>query len=121
MKILGLTVNRLCSVTVLSSMLFSCASTTLIKSEKPGVKVYADGSYLGTTPVSYSDTKIVGSSTMLTLKKEGCADRNHMMVRNEEFQVGACIGGIFVLVPFLWIMGYKPERTLDFDCTPSKP
>jgi hypothetical protein len=33
--------------------------------------------------------------------------------RNEEFNVGACIGGVLVLFPFLWIMNYKPEHTYE--------
>jgi hypothetical protein len=33
--------------------------------------------------------------------------------RNEQFSVGACIGGVLVLVPFLWIMGYKPDHTYE--------
>jgi len=98
----------------------SCASTTLIKTEASGVKVYADGNFLGTAPVTYSDTKIVGSTTTIMLKKEGCTERTFAVSRSEEFQVGPCIGGVFVLVPFLWVMGYKPERTFQFECEAKK-
>jgi hypothetical protein len=100
------------------SLLASCASTTLIKTESTGVKVYADGSLLGTAPVTYSDTKIVGSSTTFMLKKEGCRDQTFAISRSEEFQVGPCIGGVFIGVPFLWIMGYRAERTFPFECEP---
>ena len=106
------------AIMTIASVLASCASTTLIKTEQAGVKVYADGNLLGTAPVTYSDTKIVGASTTFTLKKEGCREESHAITRSEEFQVGPCIGGFLVLVPFLWIMGYKPERTFAFECQP---
>ena len=62
----------------------------------------------------------LGSTTRITLKKEGCEDQSHILNRNEEFQVGACIGGAFVLVPFLWIMGYKAEHQYAFECVKKK-
>jgi hypothetical protein len=37
-------------------------------------------------------------------------------MRNEEFQLGPCIGGVFFLVPFLWVMGYNPEH--NYELTP---
>jgi hypothetical protein len=42
-----------------------------------------------------------------------------VITRNEQFSVGACIGGVLVLVPFLWIMEYKPEHS--YELTPAKP
>lgn len=110
--------NAISALLLIPAILTSCSSTTLIKTEQQGIKVYADGSFLGNSPVPYSDTKIVGSSTTITLKKAGCADQTYMISRNEDFSVGACIGGALVLVPFLWIMGYKAERTFPFECQP---
>jgi len=110
--------NTILSV-ALSASLVSCASTTLIHSQPSGAKLYADGVYLGTTPYTYSDTKIVGATTLLTLKKEGCRDANVTMARSEKFEVGACIGGVLVLVPFLWIMGYNPQRSYELECSRS--
>lgn len=110
--------SKLSALLLVPALLSSCSSTTLIKTEQQGIKVYADGSLLGNAPVSYSDTKIVGSSTVITLKKAGCADQTHMISRNEDFSVGACIGGALVLVPFLWIMGYRAEHTYSFECQP---
>lgn len=105
---------------LIAVQLVSCSSTTLIKTKDAGVDVYIDDSYYGKTPVAYSDTKIVGSATSVKLKKPGCQEDFHMMNKNEEFQVGPCIGGFLVLVPFLWIMGYKAERTYEYECTPQK-
>ncbi len=88
----------------------ACTSTTMITSEPPGAKVYLNGMYAGETPVTYSDTKIVGTCTVLELEKEGYLPLHTMLVRNEEADVGAIIGGIFLLVPFLWTMGYQPDH-----------
>lgn len=57
--------------------------------------------YKGVTPLTYSDTKIVGSVTTLRLEKEGYETFNTLLSRNERVDVGAIIGGLFVLVPFL--------------------
>jgi hypothetical protein len=100
-------------------MLFSaCASTTLIQSIPSGARVYIDHEPVGETPYLHADTKITGSATYLRLQKDGYDDFNHVIVRDEQVDVGALVGGIFVLIPFLWIMGYKPVRT--YELTPSR-
>lgn len=91
----------------------SCSSTTIIQSTPSEAKVYLNGEYVGTTPHRHSDTKIVGSSTQVTLEKEGYEDFNTVFARDEKLDVGALIGGLFVLVPFLWVMKYKPNRTFE--------
>ena len=91
----------------------SCASTTLIQSTPTGADVYIDNQKKGTTPYNYSDTKIVGSSTPVTLKKENYQDLNVTLVRSEKADVGAIIGGILVLVPFLWTMKYDPIHNYE--------
>ena len=84
----------------------------MLRSEPSGATVYIDGSKVGKTPYTYSDTKIVGATTQVRLKLEGY----------EEFQVGPCIGGVFVLVPFLWVMGYRPEHSYELSpLSPAKP
>ena len=108
--------------TLLISALVSCASTTTIRvtdkndSIDRDVKIYLDGSYKGRGEVMHSDTKIIGSSTSVSLKKEGCRSNNHIFSRSEQLQVGALVGGIFFVVPFLWIMGYNPLRSYEFEC-----
>ncbi|MET0405957.1 MAG: PEGA domain-containing protein [Cystobacter sp.] len=96
-----------------------CASTTIIRSTPQGANVYIDGSKVGKTPYTYSDTKIVGSSTRVRLALEGFEDFETVISRSEEFQVGPCIGGAFLLVPWLWIMGYNPER--NYELQPESP
>jgi hypothetical protein len=91
----------------------SCASTTMIQSQPTGAKVYLNGESVGVTPYAMTDTKIVGTTTTVRLEYPGYEPLNTAISRNEEFDVGACIGGVFLLVPFLWIMHYKPVHTFE--------
>lgn len=102
--------------------LLSCTSTTTIRAVDQGgviakdVKIYLDGSFAGRGEVIHSDTKIVGSQTTVNLRKEGCRTSNHFLSRTEKLSVGALAGGIFFMVPFLWIMGYNPLHSYEFHC-----
>jgi hypothetical protein len=60
-----------------------------------------------------SDTKIVGSSTRVKLVLDGYEPLDANIQRNEVFDAGACLGGVLVLFPFLWIQGYKPEHSYE--------
>lgn len=91
----------------------SCSSSTLIQSEPSGAKVYMNGEYKGVTPFTYSDTKIVGSTTEIRLEKEGYEPLYTFLSRNESADVGAIIGGIFLLFPFLWTMKYNPSHIYE--------
>ncbi|HET9136697.1 MAG TPA: PEGA domain-containing protein [Candidatus Kapabacteria bacterium] len=93
--------------------LSSCSSTTVIHSRPEGAKLYMDHEYMGMTPYTYSDTKIVGSSTSIRLVMDGYDTFEGVLVRSERPDVGAIIGGIFVFVPFLWVMQYNPYHTYD--------
>lgn len=94
-------------------LLSSCASTTMIQSTPSGAKLYLDGENVGKTPYSHTDTKIVGSTTSVRLEKEEYETFNTSFSRNEQVDVGAIIGGLFVWVPFLWTMKYKPTHTYE--------
>lgn len=91
----------------------SCSSTTLIQSELSGAKVYMNGEYKGVTPYTYSDTKIVGSSTDVRLEKEGYEPLYTVLSRNETADVGAIVGGLFLWFPFLWTMKYNPTHMYE--------
>ena len=110
--------NYLMKLLTLLVFLFmaSCASTTRITVTDPDAKIYVDGEYRGKESIFHTDTKIIGSTTTVTVKKEGCLPQDYTFVRSERFDVGACIGGAFVWVPFLWIQGYKPSRTFEYHC-----
>lgn len=95
------------------SLASACSSTTLINSSPTGAKLYLNGEPVGTTPYTMTDTKVVGSTTTVRLEAPGYEPTNGVITRNEEFQVGPCIGGVFVLFPFIWIMGYKPTHNFE--------
>ena len=94
-------------------LMASCVSTTMIQSNPSGAKVYLNDEPVGTTPYTHRDTRIVGSTTIVKLEKEGFDPLNTSFSRDEEVDVGAIIGGIFVLVPFLWTMKYKPTHSYE--------
>lgn len=54
------------------------------------------------------------------MKKEGCETQTFMFSRNEEFDAGACAGGVFLLFPFLWIQKYRPMHNYEFECQKTK-
>lgn len=88
----------------------------MIQSDPIGAKVYADGVYLGRTPVEYSDRKVLGSTTQIKLVKDGCDPRFYRISRSEKFQIWPCLAGLVTLVPFLWVMGYDPEHVVPLRC-----
>ncbi len=106
--------TKVISILLASLVLFtSCASSTVINSKPSGAKVYIDGESKGVTPYTHKDTKIVGSTTTVKLEKEKHITLNTSFNRDEEVSVGALIGGLFFLVPFLWVMKYKPTHTYE--------
>ena len=109
----GTGVRGVAGVAVLSAVAGACASSTVIYSRPQGATVYLNGEPVGRTPYTMTDTKIVGSTTQVRLEYPGFASYSGVIARNEEFEVGACIGGFFLLVPFLWIMGYKGTHTYE--------
>jgi hypothetical protein len=98
-----------------TTLLASCASTTQIRSIPSGAAVYVDQQPMGRTPYSHSDTKIVGMGTSITLKLEGYHDFNTTIVRSERPDIGAIVGGVFFIVPFLWTMGYNPVHQYELE------
>jgi hypothetical protein len=96
-------------------LLQGCSSTTIIKTVPFGAKIYMDGMTVGKTPYVHTDSKILGSRTILKFKKEGYKDFNTVMNKNGNVNVGAVIGGVFVLFPFLWTMDYLPEYTYELE------
>lgn len=98
------------TVGALLGALEGCASTTVINSQPPGARLSVNGAVVGNTPYTLSDTKIVGSTTQLKLEYPGYQPLDTTIQRNEELDVLALVGGIFLLVPFFWIMKYQPAH-----------
>ena len=112
--------NNLRVISMLLSLLIliaSCSSTTMIQSNPPGATVYMNGQMVGKTPYKHRDSKIVGSMTTINLEKENFDNFNTTLTRDEEVDVGAVIGGIFFLFPFLWTMKYQPWH--NYELVPS--
>ena len=107
-------------VCLLAAFSVACSSTTLIRSTDSAAKIYIDDEFKGTGTATHTDTKMVGSVTKVRIEKQGCEPQFYNFSRNEEFDAGACAGGVFVLVPFLWIQKYKPEHVYEYQCTPKK-
>ncbi len=104
---------------VLAALIGGCASKTVIRSRPEGAIAYLDNIRLGPTPQNYSDTAILGSTKQLRLEKEGYLPLN-TVIRKYQFAIGPCIGGIFVLVPFLWVEGYPGAYEFTLEPAPAK-
>ncbi len=94
--------------------LIGCASTTLIKSNPPGAKLQVDGKVVGETPHFYTDKAVAGTVKTVTLKKEGYKDFNGY-IEWEKLSIPALIGGIFLLVPFVWILEYPSRYSFEME------
>ncbi len=94
--------------------LSGCACTTLIKSNPPGAKVQVDGKPVGETPHFYTDMAVAGTTRAVTLKKEGYKDYNGY-IKREKFSVPILIAGIFLIVPFVWILEYPPQYNSEME------
>jgi hypothetical protein len=94
--------------------LFGCASATLIKSNPPGAKLLLDGQVQGETPYTYSDRAAAGTMRTVTLTKEGYKDFNGT-IKREQLSVGALIGGIFFLIPLIWVLEYPSQYNFEME------
>ncbi len=97
--------------------LAGCASNINIKSKPEGADVYIDNIKMGKTPLQYADTAIAGTTKNIKIKKEGYVPLE-TVIRKSEFQLGPCIGGLLVLFPFIWILGYPAVQ--EFELEPEK-
>ena len=108
---------RIVAISVVLSLLLGCASTTKIHTKPEGAKVYIDNISKGTTPLEYSDTAAAGTEKPIRLEMNGYKTLV-TVIRKDKFQVGPMIGGILILFPFIWILGY-PE-SYEFELEPEK-
>ena len=106
--------KKLIASTMVILFLFGCASATVIKSNPPGAKLYLNGQSMGETPYTYADRAAAGTMRTVTLKYEGYKDFNGT-IKREQLSVGALIGGIFLLIPFIWILEYPPLYNFEME------
>lgn len=97
----------------LALLVAGCSSTTLIQSTPGKAKVYLDGTLVGETPYRHTDARIVGSSMTVRLVKDGYDPLMCTITKDEEIDVEAVVGGIFVAVPLLWCMRYQPVHAYE--------
>jgi len=110
-------INNSIVLCALSSLVVGCSSTTVIHSRPEGAKLYEDNVYVGKTPYTQRDMKIVGTETPLRLTMDGYEPFETHLTKDEKLDIGAIIGGCFFMFPFLWTEGYQPEHT--YDLTPT--
>jgi len=88
-----------------------CISSTVIQSQPPGARVFLNNVPVGTTPYMMSDANIVGTTTQVRLEYPGYQPLTTYIVRGEELDALAFVGGFFLLlVPWFWIMKYSPSH-----------
>ena len=101
---------RIVAVGLAATMVAACAGQTVIRSNPPGATVFMNGVPVGRTPYLMKDRKIVGSTTSIRLEHPGYEPLDLVIARNEKLDAVALIGGLFLLVPLLWIMEYNPDH-----------
>jgi hypothetical protein len=106
--------KKLVASTMVIFFLLGCASATVIKSNPPAAKLYLNGQPMGETPYTYADRAAAGTMRTVTLKKEGYKDFTGT-IKREQLSVPALIGGIFLLVPFIWILEYPPQYNFEME------
>jgi len=85
----------------------------MIKSEPSNAKVYLNNSYVGNTPYIMKDSKISFARTSVKIEKEGYSPMETYIIKDEDVNIGAVIGGIIFWFPFLWTMSYMPEHIYE--------
>ena len=106
--------KRLITLTTIFLFLSGCASTTLIKSNPLGAQLEVDGRFVGETPHFYTDQAVAGTAKRVTLKKDGYRDFDGF-IRREKLSGPALIGGIFLIVPFVWILEYPSRYEFEME------
>ena len=85
---------------------FSCTTVTRIESEPSGAKVYLDGAYIGTTPLTQKLSNFAGKEYVLTVIKDGYQIYRAGVER--EVKTGPVVGGVVTSILTLGILGWVP-------------
>ena len=107
----------LLSFVIIATSLISCSSTTLLTSSPPDAEIYINGDYKGFTPYRHRDASISGSQKSIEIYKEGYVDYRTILTKKGRAHGGAIVGGIFLLIPFIWVVQYNIEY--EYELTPS--
>lgn len=107
------TFSKSVSALLICLYLAGCVSTTVIHSSPNGAKVYLDGQAVGVTPYTHSDKKIIGTTHLFKLEKEGFAPEYGSFSRNARWNKTVVLVGCLTIVPFLWAKDYPADSTYD--------
>jgi len=100
--------TKLVSIAIIGFFLISsCSSSTIISSGPDNAELYVNGKFVGETPYELSNSSLSGTCLSLKLKSKGYINRHAKVCKNEEVNIGALIGGLLFLLPFVWIGGYQ--------------
>lgn len=102
--------------TTLILSLLACSSTTIVKTDDPEVNIFIDGESQGKGAIVHTDKKVVWMSITVKLQKDGCQDQYESFSKDEQFDVLPFVGGLFLIVPFLWTMKYDAVHQYNFVC-----
>lgn len=89
-------------------LLSSCSSSILISSVPSKADVYANGEYIGQTPVSHRDSEVGGSLLDLQIEKEGYEVLTTGVEKRGRINLWALMGS-WMLFPLAWLEMY-PKR-----------
>ena len=94
-----------------SLVLSSCTSSVRISSSPSQADVYADGLYIGQTPIRHKDAKTSGSLLDVRLEKEGYETLSTQIVKDARVNVKALVASPFTMFISLgWILAYPRSR-----------
>jgi hypothetical protein len=98
--------------------LTACSSGTSIRVSDADARIYVNDEYVGTGKGYYSDRKPAFTKQEVTVRKDGCAEQDYSLRRNERPDLGAIVGAYYLAVPILWLTQYKDHHAYEFDCLP---
>ena len=97
-----------------SLVLSSCTSSVRISSSPSQADVYADGLYIGQTPIRHKDAKTSGSPLDVRLEKEGYETLTTQIVKDARVNVKALVASPFTMFISLgWILAHPRSRLRD--------
>lgn len=106
---------KITTIALLLSLIFaSCRSLTVIDTNVQNADLFINGNYVGKTPYTYSDKKIVGSIVFVRIEKEGYEPIVGYFVRDQKLVATNLVFSLVAYgIPLLWIMEYNPVQYFE--------
>jgi hypothetical protein len=93
--------------------LAGCATMVRIDSNVPGARVTVNDEFIGNAPAQTSLSDFDFNNYDVVISADGYR-AYHGQLR-KEFKVGAFVGGLFLLFPWLWVYGPSPYQTFEIE------